>query len=399
MGIRFKYTGLTATGERITDIIVEQDEVAARQYLKNKGLIVTQIVPEKEKSSLFGASKISANDIEQSTSQLATLLENGVKVNDAIEVLIDTSTSQALALVWKSVHEQVQAGESLHAALSEYPEYFDVLYIEMVNIAEQTGAMPKVFNGLAENLAFQRELRSKTIQALIYPMIILFVCVTAIFSIFNFVIPNMEAVFASAEELPGYTEWLLNSSKFVSENNFPILVSVLALIAMLISGWQNPNYRKKMQDLFAVMPLSRVLIAKAEQIRFCSAMHLTLHSGVNLSRAIELSAKTLSWIKNREQLEQVKNKVDAGSSLADSLEDSRVLDKVSVSLIKVGEQSGTLSSSFAEVSKRVKTDFESWVMKMTSLLEPLLILVMGAIVGGVVIIMLLSIVSVNDLSI
>ena len=398
MSLRYKYKGLTAAGKRVSDSIVAANINEARKKLKLQSITLVSIEEDFYRKGLFSGSKVSNAEIEQSTNQLATLLENGVKINEAIEVLIDTSTTNTLANLWRTVHKQVQSGKSLHESLTEFSDTFDVLYLEMVNIAEQTGTLPEVFRGLSDNLSFQRELKSKTIQALIYPMIIFGVCIIAIFAIFNFVIPNMESVFASAENLPGYTQWLLDTSAFVTENNGAILIFSALLVFGFVGLWNNPNTQKKIQNILARLPFSKALILKTEQIRFCSAMKLTLDSGISLSNAILLSNKTLSIENNKQQLELVRAKVDGGAPLADSLSESRVLDKISISLIKVGEQSGTLDKSFKEVTNRIKANFESWIMKMTSLLEPLLILVMGAIVGGVVVVMLLSIVSVNDVS-
>ena len=398
MSLRYKYKGLTSAGKRVNDSVVAVNINEARKKLKSQGITLVSIEEDFFKKGFLSGSKISSAEIEQSTNQLATLLENGVKINEAIEVLIDTSTTNTLANLWRTIHKQVQSGKSLHESLKEFSDTFDVLYLEMVNIAEQTGTLPEVFRGLSDNLSFQRELKSKTIQALIYPMIIFGVCIVAIFAIFNFVIPNMESVFSSAENLPGYTQWLLDTSAFVTENNGAILIVSVLTVLGFIGLWNNPNTQKKIQNILAVLPLSKALILKTEQIRFCSAMKLTLDSGISLSNAILLSNKTLSIENNKQQLELVREKVDGGAPLADSLSESRVLDKISVSLIKVGEQSGTLDKSFKEVTNRIKANFESWIMKMTSLLEPLLILVMGAIVGGVVVVMLLSIVSVNDIS-
>jgi type II secretory pathway component PulF len=395
---KFKYKALTATGEKVADYLFATDEQAARAALKHQPLTVISVSLENSSGFLPSKAKASAADVEQSTNQLATLLENGLRINDALEILVDTAPSQALAAVWQAVFTSVQGGTSLYNALQEYPELFDVLYLEMTNIAENTGTLPKVFRSLADNLAFQRDLKSKTIQALIYPMIIFMVCVSAIFAIFNFVIPNMESVFASAKNLPSYTQWLLDTSHFISENNFLILFSIVGFIMSIVVLWSQETTRHTALNVISKMPLIGALFDKAEQIRFCSAMSLTLQSGLNLSDSLLLSIKTLSSTKNKQQLEYARVNVDTGAPLVTSLERSHFLDRMSLSLIKVGEQSGTLDRSFIEVTKRAKSEFETWMMKMTALLEPLLIMVMGAIVGGVVVVMLLSIVSVNDLS-
>lgn len=399
MSQKYKYKALTHSGEKVSDHIFAINEVAAREALKAQSMIVLSLTLERNINFLGGQGKVTSSDIEQSTNQLATLLENGLKINDALKVLTETSSSQTMAQVWHEIFLDVQAGTSLYQALEKYPYLFDVLYLEMTNIAENTGTLPSVFRSLADNLAFQRDLKNKTIQALTYPLIILFVCVSAIFAIFNFVIPNMESVFASAQNLPSYTQWLLDTSHFVSENTFSLLAFLVGTIGILFIYANQPENKQRFYSVMAKLPLLGIMIAKAEQIRFASAMSLTLQSGLSLSDSLSLSIKTLTSDKNRVQLEKAKQQVDTGSSLAQSLASSYFLDRISLSLIKVGEESGTLEKSFSEVTKRAKTDFESWMLKMTALLEPLLILIMGGIVGGVVVVMLLSIVSVNDLSI
>ncbi|GLX77590.1 type II secretion system protein [Thalassotalea insulae] len=398
MSQKFKYKALTKSGEKVTDFLFASNIDKARIELKQKALIVLSITPETGTSFTGGEFKVSSADLEQSTNQLATLLENGLRINEALDILVDTAPSQGAAIVWKEIYTKVQTGSTLHSSLENYPEYFDVLYLEMVNIAENTGTLPQVFRSLSDNLSFQRDLKNKSIQALIYPLIILLVCVCAIFSIFNFVVPNMESVFTSAKNLPSYTQWLLNTSHFVSENNLFILFFVIGGGVFITMLWRQPKTKQSILSTIASFPLLGKMIQKSEQIRFCSAMSLTLASGLNLSDSLVLSIKTLTSEKNKEHLEQSRLKVDSGKTLADSLADSHFLDRVALSLIKVGEQSGSLERSFNEITQRAKTDFESWILRMTTLLEPLLIMMMGAIVGGVVIIMLLSIVSVNDLS-
>ncbi len=398
MSQKYKYKALTASGDKVADYLFAVDESAARTALKKQSLIVVSVELDSANNFFNHNKKASASDVEQSTNQLATLLENGLRINDALEVLVDTAPSQALGNIWHEVFTDVQAGTTLYKSLQKFPALFDVLYLEMANIAENTGTLPTVFRSLADNLAFQRDLKSKTIQALTYPLIIFMVCLCAIFAIFNFVIPNMESVFTSATDLPAYTQWLLNSSRFVSQNNLLIFALMAGFVLAIITLWRQEKTRQILMQWVSVMPLLGTMVNKAEQIRFSSAMSLTLQSGLSLSDSLSLSIKTLNSTVNKQQLELAKIKVDSGSPLSESLSSSYFLDRISLSLIKVGEQSGTLDSSFAEVTRRAKTDFESWMIKLTSLLEPLLILVMGGIVGGVVVVMLLSIVSVNDIS-
>ena len=396
MSTVFKYTAYDSDGEKRKGEIVASDVQEAENRLIKDGLSPLSVKAVAQ-GGLFSNS-VSLADIEQSTNQLAILLNNGLKVDRALTVLVNSCGKNAVAGIWSSILDDVKKGTELSVAIKEREAIFSGLYAEMVRIGESTGNLANIFSRLADNLAFQIGLKKKVIQAATYPFFILIVCVVAIVAIFNFVVPSMSSVFSSMETIPGYTQALLDMSSWMQANQQYLLLFIVAGIGFLAIAMKNPEHKRAAQQRLLKLPGVNRVALKVDRIRFATALQLTLESGVNLSGALELSSKTVLNTVLQRRLDAVGKQIASGHGLADALRKLDFFDELSLSLIAVGEESGSLDNSFSEIASRARNDFESWLMKFTSLLEPLLILIMGGIVGSVVVTMLLSIVSINDVS-
>nr|WP_275423244.1 type II secretion system F family protein [Pseudoalteromonas sp. MMG022] len=356
------------------------------------------ILELKQDSARAIRKRVSLNELEQSTSQLSTLLHNGLRVDKALEVLAQSNRNSALGQVWSLVLNEIKQGAVLSDALASRPDIFSTLYIEMVRIGEATGNLPQVFARLSQNLEFQSALRSKVIQASTYPLFILVVCLTAIWAIFNFVIPSMSSMFDNGAAVPQYTQLLLDMSSWVQNYQVHLLVSILLAGVGLYSALQKASLRSALFASVIKFPIVKQIVNHSDRIKFSTALQLTLESGVSLSDSLELAMQTVANPNLQTKLGKVATVVSSGGVLSHELKHLGLYDEVAVSLVTVGEESGSLASSFNEIAKRSRNSFESWLTKFTALLEPLLILIMGGVVGSVVIIMLLSIVSMNDVS-
>ncbi|WP_077339380.1 type II secretion system F family protein [Pseudocolwellia agarivorans] len=391
----FRYKAYDRSGKNEEGEISAQNKAEAEHILLERDLLVIKISPIKLGSR---SNKVSLADIEQSTEQLAILLNNGLKIDKALEVLAKTNSKSGVGRVWKSILDEIKKGKSLSESIETQVDIFSSLYCEMVKIGESTGNLPIVFTRLSENLRFQISLRSKVLQAISYPFFILLVCVSAIWAIFNFVVPSMSTMFESMEEVPSYTQFLLDVSQNVQEYQIHAIVVVFTVIFSGIYFFNQPKTRNKFIAFMVKLPLIKGITNKADRIRFATALQLTLESGVNLSSALKLAGETVIDVQLKQKLATIASQVSSGSQLSDGLQTARLFDDVALSLVAVGEESGTLDNSFREIASRSRQNFESWLMRFTALLEPLLILIMGGVVGSVVIIMLLSIVSINDVS-
>ncbi|RZF79166.1 type II secretion system F family protein [Pseudoalteromonas sp. CO325X] len=392
----FKYVAYDSEGEKRKGEVVAVNESEAESMLIGEGLSPLSIT-EATRGGIFD-NTITLADIEQSTSQMAILLNNGLKVDRALSVLVQSCGKSAIAGLWSSVLDDVKKGTDLSAAIKERESVFTSLYAEMVKIGESTGNLSNIFSRLADNLAFQIALKKKVIQAATYPFFILIVCVVAILAIFNFVVPSMSSVFSSMETIPSYTQVLLDTSSWMRNNQQYLFAALVTLIVLFVFSIRNPEYKKALQQRFIKLPGVKRVVVKVDRIRYATALQLTLESGVNLSGALDLSSRTVLNEMLQKRLIHVGKQIASGNSLADSLRTLDFFDELSLSLIAVGEESGSLDNSFSEIASRARNDFESWLMKFTALLEPLLILIMGGLVGSVVVTMLLSIVSINDVS-
>ena len=280
--------------------------------------------------------------------------------------------------------------------MAEREGIFSPLYLNLVKLGEASGTLPEIFSRLSADLKFQAELKGKVIQALIYPCVIFAVCILCIFFVFNYIVPQMSGLFEGMPEIPFYTELLLALSAWMIDYQWYLLFCIAALITALYTSSKNPSIAGRLDAFLARVPGASGMILLIERVRFNTPIAMMLGSGILIDRSLDMALGSIKNSQIRQTLIASRDQVKKGGQLSASLRNGPVFDDFSMSLVEVGEESGDLSSVFQEISIRARRDFETKVERMTSLLEPVLILVMGGIVGGVVVVMLLSIVSIND---
>ncbi|EOW0801490.1 type II secretion system F family protein [Vibrio parahaemolyticus] len=391
----YRYKAYDKQGKLVQGTELGKSELDVTVKLKKQSLIpleVTTLAQTKKVGRVTGAV------IEETTSQLSLLLKSGLKIDKALEVLAENAPNAKIQSILEEVGIGVKQGRELWRCMSEHPTAFPNLYVEMVKIGEASGRLTEVFAKLAENLKFQRELSKKITQAMVYPMFILLVCVVSLVAIFNFVVPSMSGLFESLQEIPVYTQLLLDVSGFVQTYQVHMLAALVVAVIAFIKASENPDFRKRVDGFLAAFPLTRNVVLLVERIRYSASMELMLTSGVDLAKSMSMSTASVKSDALQSQLSKAHDDVSQGRSLVESLSGIQLFDPISLSLIRVGEETGQTGLVFGEINSRSRNQFETWMLKLTAMLEPLMIVIMGGIVGSVVIIMLLSIVSVNDVS-
>ncbi|MCU7975905.1 type II secretion system F family protein [Shewanella sp. SW36] len=393
----FEYKAYDSSGAVVNSSIESVDLDTAKSALVQQGLHLVSIKmkPSTRNGNLFTSDKLTLDELEFITSELSLLLRSGVKIDRSLHILSKGKSNSPSGKLLSELSLAVKRGESLADALSHHP-HFDSLYVNLVKMGEASGELSSVFAGLARDLTFRKELKAKIVQALTYPSVILAVCILAIVFVFNFIVPQMGGLFDGNDNLPLYTQFLLNASEWMRNYQWWLLAAIVlsgigikyALQKGLINDW--------LDDTLVKLPIFKSAIYQIERIRFNTSMALMLDAGVKLDKAIELAAGTVKNSAIRQGLHAAKSKIKRGISLTEALSVSVIYPDFYVSLLEVGEESGQLSPVFEEIASRSRNDFGAWTTKITSLLEPLMILVMGGIVGSVVVVMLLSIMSVND---
>lgn len=395
---QFQYQAYDSSGAKIQGEIEGNNQKHALEQLKQQKLLVTEIKPVSSKNSGFiiGSGKVDLADLEFLTSELSLLLASGVKIDKGLNIIKRSKAKPALAKLLTDLSQRLSKGSSLSQAMAAHPQVFDALYINLVELGEASGQLSLVFQKLADDLNYRRQLQRKIITSLTYPLVILAVCVMSVVFIFNVIVPKMSVLFEGMANLPWYTSLLLSSSEWMQAYQGLLLVGLVFLAVAIKLSLANPNVIDSAQQMLLNIPGLRSAILTTERIRFNSGLAMMLEAGVPLDKGLLLAQGNLKNRFIQRQIDIVRRKVKQGQSLAPALKQTLLYPDFYVSLLEVGEESGNMPYVFEEVAKRSRIEFESWTQKMTTLIEPLLILLMGVIIGGVVVIMLMSMVSVND---
>jgi general secretion pathway protein F len=396
----FDYKAFDASGVKVESSIDAISILEARKQLQKDGLLITKISQQRKSISLFSNEhkKASFADLEFMTSELSILLASGVKIDKGLGILAKGAKSGAIGKLIREIQGNLKKGLTIAEAFKTKSNVFDPLYLNLIAIGEATGRLAETFKGLADDLKFKKELKAKVSQALSYPMVILFVCIVCILFVLNYIVPQMGSIFSENDELPVYTAILLGASDWMIRYQWWAFLVLSLMGGMMFRLRKKPQFQAFVGQRVLSVPVLSTLILQVERIRFNSAMALMLEAGLKVDSAIDHAAKNVKNPILNNSLKIARDKVKKGNSVSHSLSQTLIYPDFYISLLEVGEESGRLGDVFTEIAGRSKFEFEQWINRTTSLLEPLLILVMGGIVGSVVVTMLLSVVSVNDIN-
>lgn len=396
---RYSYRAYDASGTELQGKIEAADFADAKSQLANQKIMLVSMEEDiaiSQGIELFARRTVTSQEVEYLTSELSLLLNSGITVDRALAILRRNSSSEAQARLIADLHDGVRRGENLADVMAGQSTIFNPLYLNLVRLGELSGTLPDIFSKLADDMKFQSELRRKIVQALTYPAVIFAVCLLCILFVFNYIVPQMQGLFEGIPELPRYTKILLGASQWVINYQWFVFFAFLAIGFAVLLGRKNPAISSKIDNFLVSLPLASGAVILVERIRFNTAIALMLESGILIDKCLEMAVGSVKSQALAQGLVSAKDQVKKGATLTSALRNSPIYNDFAISLIEVGEESGELSKVFGEISIRSRREFESAVDRATSLLEPALILVMGLIVGGVVVTMLLSIVSVNE---
>ena len=336
---------------------------------------------------------IRTRDIDIFTRQLASLVRASVPILRTLSLISQQTENRALKNVVNDLKEQVKDGRVLSEALERYPRLFNNLYLSMVKSGERVGALDEVLYKLTEHREKEEELRRKILAAMAYPLLVIVVGIATIFAVLTFFLPKLTGLFESMRQtLPMPTKILIGMSEFMSGNWHWFLIALVFVIA--IFGRVKTGSKKKfLFDMIKLhMPFVRKFVKNAEIARFARTLALLLKSGLPVHESLHLATDTLDNDVLRERLRQAGREiVNQGSALSNSLKKINIFPDFAINMIAVGEEGGRLEGSLSEIANVYEKEVEQAIKIMTSLLEPLLILAVGVVVGFIVFAMLLPI--------
>jgi general secretion pathway protein F len=353
-------------------------------------------VREKEaadrRSRLAGAlgRRVRPRDVTVLTRQLASLVRAGVPILRALATIADQTENARLRKTVEAVTRTVRDGKMLSEALAEYPDLFPELYLNMVRSGESAGALDTILARLADAREKEEDLRRKVQAAVAYPLLVLAVGAATVFVLLAFFLPRVADLFADVRDLPAPTRILLATSHAFSRDWYWIVLVALLAAAVLRRFAAHERGRAAFDAFKLRMPLLRALVLQSEIARFARTLGLLIEAGIPIDKGLLFSAATLNNTVLRGEIEQVRHDtVQQGVRLSEGLKRARHFPRMASSLIAVGEESGRLEDALSEIAAFYEKEMDRGTRMATSLLEPVLILVVGGVVGFIVSAMLL----------
>ena len=400
----YDYVALDATGKRQRGILEADSDRLARAQLRDKQLIPVEVSESRKKQSGNGGGfsllqSVSVNDLSLFTRHLATLVQSGIPLEEALHATARQTRHRRLQSVVMSLRSRVLEGHSLADGLRDFPRVFSPVFRALVASGEQSGDLGQVLEQLADYTENAQKLRSTVTQAMVYPIALTVVAVLVIGVLMVYVVPKVVAQFDHyGQTLPLLTRVLITISEAMASYWMHSLV-LLALAFWAGRWWLKDETRRKRVDkrLLRVPVVGDVLLA-VDSARMLHTLAILLASGVSLIEAIKVGLGTLNNLHLQEGMAQVANDVREGKSFSFALQQMDELPPMAVYMITSGEQSGELDTMVRRSADNLAREVEARVSIMTSLLEPLLIVGMGLVVVTIVLAILLPILQLNNLS-
>ena len=399
----FLYKATTLGGETVEGLMDGKDEESIIQGLHRLGYIPIRITSTQERRpslrlSSFLPQRVGVKNLLIFTQELSTLISAGLPLDRSLGILGTLTENERLSEAVKDVLKRIEGGNSLAEALGNHPRIFPKLYVNMVKAGESGGFLEVILSRLAQYLQSTKEIRDYLISVMIYPLILMVVSGVSIVILMTFVIPRFARIFSDmGQAIPLSTQIMLSISYSI-KSYWWIGLGIILMIYLGLRIYNQDEERRLRWDKFKLRWVAiGDLIKKVEVARFSRTLGTLIQSGVSILPALNL-VKEIS--QNRvisRSIAYVHDRLREGKAISKSLEEAGVFPPLAVHLISVGEETGKLDAMLIKVAESYEENVRNTIKRFVSLLEPLIILVMGAVVGFIVISMLLAIFSINEI--
>ena len=385
---RYHYTAIVANGKKVKGAINAESPYAARKQLRVRSIhpsSVTHVSSRAEnKAALFSIfAKRSKTQIIDFTKQMATLLNSGIKLTEALSVLTLQTSDVRFRNAIIDIRDRVVTGESFTDALKDYSDYFDVIYVSMVRVGEVTGSLGLSLATISGFMEKRQRVESKVITAMVYPIVLILFCIAAILILTTKVIPTIgEQIERAGQELPWITKQLMNVGHVLA--SWWLLV-VIAAVFGIVYGFRRflkTDRGAYLRDRFLLsLPLFGPLIKQRVVARFASTLSTLLNSGLAMAESLRVVAEVTGNSLMKKAIQQARERILAGADIATPLRDSGVIDPAIAHMVAVGEKSGELEKMLKNISDNLEASTDIVIERLSAAVEPLIIIVMAAIVG------------------
>ncbi len=400
---RYHYTAIAANGKKVKGAISAESPYAARKQLRVRSIhpsSITQVGSKSEsKAALFSFfTRRSKTHLIDFTKQLATLLNSGIKLTESLSVLTLQTSDMRFRHAIVDIRDRVITGESFTDALKDYSDYFDVIYVSMVRVGEVTGSLGLSLSTISSFMEKRRRVESKVTTAMVYPVVLISFCIAAILILTTKVIPKIgEQIARSRQELPWITKRLMDVGYVLTSWWLLLVIAVIVVIVWGVRRFLKTERGAYLRDRFLLsLPLFGPLIKQRVVARFASTLSTLLNSGLAMAESLRVVSEVTGNILMKRAIQQSRERILAGADIATPLRDSGVIDPAIAHMVAVGEKSGELETMLKNISDNLEASTDIVIERLSAAVEPLIIIIMAAIVGVIAYATILPILEVSS---
>lgn len=397
----FYYEAVEPSGNRRAGLIEASDQESAVATITQNGLFVVKIGPETRSAAITittGKKRITKNDVALFTRRMADLAAAGLPLDRVLAVVAEQSENPSLTEIALDALEQVRTGQSVSAALAKFPKVFNSTYTQTLRAGEAGGQFPEVATRLAELLEVEVSRRSQLMAALIYPAVLSCTAVFVVIFLLTFVVPRLSGIFKGlGDSLPATTKMLLAFTGFLTSSWILILGAIAGLV-LLYRGWVATEAGALTRDTYVLRaPLIGKIWMKAVIARYSHVLATLLFGGVPILESLEIAGLAAGNRRFLRSSEAVANDVKEGRSIAGSMKDTGVFPPVLTNMVAIGEETGDLPKMLTRVATSLDFEVDIGMRRLSALAEPIIVVLMGGVVGFVVLSVLLPIYQAQEL--
>jgi type IV pilus assembly protein PilC len=387
----FTWEGTDNRGKRVKGKTVAASEAAVRAELRKQGVVPVKI---RKQITLFqGRGKVTPEDIAIFSRQLATMLSAGIPLVQGFDIVSNGHDNPAMQRLLRSIKTDLESGTALGEALARHPLYFDDLYVNLVNAGESAGALDTLLDKIATYKEKTEAIKKKIKKALFYPAAVVVVAIIVTSILLIFVIPEFENLFQGfGADLPAFTRLVIDVSQFMRSQGWLVVGGIVAGVSGYLYAYKRSKPMRHLQDkLMLKLPIIGNILEKAAIARFARTLSTMFAAGVPLVEALESVSGATGNIVYQDAVLEMRDEVATGQRLQRAMENTELFPNMVIQMIAVGEESGSLDEMSGKVADFYEADVDNAVDSMSSLLEPLIMAILGVLVGGLVVAMYLPI--------
>ncbi|KTC90302.1 type II secretion system F family protein [Fluoribacter dumoffii] len=391
--LTFQYAGVNKAGQKINGDIDARSLALAKVELRRQGIIVSKIAKKRAPILNFKSKKIKSADITVFSRQLATMIESGIPLIQAFDIVAKGQSNKRLKELIETIKRDVETGLTLSEALKKHPAYFNELFCNLVEAGEKAGALDIMLDKIATYKEKIETIKKKIKKAMTYPIAVMVVAFIVTTGLLIFVVPQFEALFKGfGADLPAMTQAVVSMSKFF-QSYWYIIFGALGggVYAFIYTEKHSPQFAQNVDRTLLKIPVIGPIIEKAAIARFSRTLSITFAAGLPLVEALKSVAGATGNIIFAQATDRIREEVSTGQQMNKAMENTQLFPNMVIQMVAIGEESGALEKMLSKVADFYEEDVDNAVDSLSSLLEPVIMTILGVLVGGLVVAMYLPI--------